>query len=459
LTPALCAGDNFFSLKGNQMKTVLIQEIAANAGQEIKIRGWVQTVRNQKTVQFIILRDHTGQVQTVLERSEAHAEQNTLIANLSRESLVEIVGEASLNPKVSLGGVEVQIKDIQLISAAADPLPIDLTGKTETMVDKRMDWRFLDLRLPENLLVFQVQTTVEAAMRDFWLKEGFIEIHTPKLMGSPSESGAELFSLEYFGQTAYLSQSPQFYKQMAMAAGFNRVFEIGPVFRADPSFTPRHTTEFTGVDIEVSWIDSHEEVMNWEERSLQQVLQTVSDKHGEAIKKTFGVDVVVPQLPFPRIPLAEAVAIVKSEGHVPPSDSKAGDLDPQGERVLCEYVARTLKHEFVFVTDYPKTLRPFYHMRHEDDPGKTKSFDLLWKRMEITTGAQREHRLERLSQQALELGLTLESIDFYLNFFKYGCPPHGGYGLGLARLLAVLLDRSSIRETQFLFRGPNRLSP
>jgi aspartyl-tRNA synthetase len=297
------------------------------------------------------------------------------------------------------------------------------------------------------------------AMREFWIANGFVEIHTPKIMGSPSEGGSELFTLEYFGQTASLAQSPQFYKQMAMAAGMDRVFEIGPVFRADPSFTPRHSTEFTGVDMEMSWIESHYDIMESEEAWLCHVLKTVKDKHGHEIAEKFGVEVIIPSQPFPKITMQEALNILKDKGYIPPADTKKGDLDPQGERLLCEYAKEQIGHEFIFITDYPVEVRPFYHMRKDDKPNETKSFDLLWKWMEITTGAQREHRYDVLVKQATEKGVGLESIQFYLDFFKFGCPPHGGFGFGLARLLAAMLNQKSIRDVVFLHRGPNRLIP
>jgi nondiscriminating aspartyl-tRNA synthetase len=441
------------------MLEVPVRAAHQHIGQEVTIHAWVQNIRNQKTVQFVILRDQAALLQATLEKSEQNAPLNERIAGLTRESVVSVSGTLVENQKVSLGGLELIITNLEVIALADETLPIDMSGRTTSSPEKRLDWRFLDLRRPENQLAFRVQTTAEAAMRDFWLAEGFIEIHSPKLMGSPSESGAELFSLEYFGQTAYLAQSPQFYKQMAMAAGFNRVFEIAPVFRADPSFTSRHATEFTSVDMEMSWINSHVDVMDFEERWLAHVLQTVREKHAGEIKQTFGVEVVVPSRPFPKISMAEAVSILEAQKHVPPSDAKPGDIDPQGERVLCDYVAATYNHEFVFVTDYPTSVRPFYHMTYENDPRTTKSFDLLWKGLEITTGAQREHRYEVLHQQALDRGLALEPIQFYLDFFKYGCPPHGGLGFGLARMLAQMLGQNNIREVTFLHRGPNRLKP
>ena len=441
------------------MERTLIRDTKEKIGEVITLNGFVQTVRNQKAVQFIVLRDHTGLIQVVVERSEANTTINESILKLTRESAIEVTGMVISNPSVKLGQLELQLKTLSVDSLSDTKLPIDVFGKTETDIDKRLDWRFLDLRQPENQLIFRIQTTVEMAMREFWISNGFVEIHTPKIMGSASEGGAELFTLEYFGQTASLAQSPQFYKQMAMAAGMDRVFEIGPAFRADPSFTPRHSTEFTSVDMEMSWIESNYDIMEFEEAWLCHVLRTVKEKHGKEIAETFGVEVVVPSQPFPKVTMDEAQKILRDKGYVPPADTKQGDIDPQSERILCEYAKEEYSHEFIFVTDYPVEVRPFYHMRKENEPTETKSFDLLWKWMEITTGAQREHRYDVLVRQATEKGVNLESIRFYLDFFKFGCPPHGGFGFGLARLLAAMLNQKSIRDVAFLHRGPNRLIP
>jgi aspartyl-tRNA synthetase len=276
-------------------------------------------------------------------------------------------------------------------------------------------------------------------------------------MASPSESHAELFKLEYFETFAYLAQSPQFYKQMAMTAGLGKVFEIGPVFRADPSFTSRHATEFISVDMEMSWIDSHEDVMSFQEQLLVRAITAVKDKHGEEIKKLYDLDIEIPTVPFPRIPLAEAHKIIEARGYkVPRTD---GDMDPEGERKIAQYAKEELGHDFVFLTDYPKHIRPFYHMRKKDDPTLTNSYDLIWKGTEITTGAQREHRVDVLVEQAKDKGLDPEGLSFYIDFFRYGAPPHGGFGMGLTRVVMLLLNLPNIREASFLFRGPNRLQP
>lgn len=439
------------------MERVLIGDLRKYIGQTVKIQGWLQTLRDQKKMQFLVVRDTTGLVQIVSERN-ANPELAATISGLTQETNVTITGLVIDNPIVKLGGLEMQLATLAVENLAASPLPFDPFAETLPTLDFRLDWRFIDLRRPENLLMFKVQTALEAAMREYWIRNNFVEIHSPKLMGSPSESGAELFEVAYFDRKAYLAQSPQFYKQMGMAAGFDRVFEIGPVFRADPSFTSRHMTEFTGIDMEMSWIDSHEDVMAFTERWLQSTFQKVKDAYGEEIQKVFHVDLQVPTVPFPRITMEEAIQILKQENYTLPPEKK-GDIDPGGERLLGNYIKANYKHDFFFLTAWPITVRPFYHMRYADQPNITRSFDLIAGGLEIATGAQREHRYEILCKQALEKGLRLEPIQFYLDFFRYGCPSHGGFGMGLSRLLMVLLGISNIRETVFLFRGPNRLQP
>jgi nondiscriminating aspartyl-tRNA synthetase len=439
------------------MERTMIGSLRGAVGQQVKIQGWLQTLRDQKKMQFLVVRDTSGAVQVVVEK-HVQPELAQIIARLGVESALTLTGRVIDNPVVKLGGLEVQLEGLEVASQAESPLPLDPFAETQPAVDFRMDWRFLDLRRPENLLLFQVATTAEMAMREYWTQHQFIEIHSPKLMGSPSESGAELFELPYFETKAYLAQSPQFYKQMAVAAGFERVFEVGPVFRADPSFTSRHMTEFTSVDMEMAWIDSHEDVMTFMEHWLHYTIQRVRDTHGEAVQSRFGVEITPPALPFPRVTMAEALAVLQQQGYRLPPEKK-GDIDPGGERLLGQWVKQKFGHDFFFLTDWPAAVRPFYHMRHPADPALTRSFDLIACGLEITTGAQREHRAGVLAQQAREKGLGLDPIQFYLDFFRYGCPPHGGFGFGLARFLMVLLGILNIRETVFLFRGPTRLQP
>ena len=393
-----------------------------------RITGFVTTKRVLKSMIFLVVENRAGAIQVTIDRADPLA---SLAVDITPGSAIVVTGELRPNPAVKLGGVELRATAIEVKGPSAPELP----------PEHQPEWRFLALRRPRNRLAFEVQTTVERAMREYWAEHGFLELHSPKLMHSASESGSETFSTRYFDLGyAYLAQSPQFYKQMAMAAGFERVFEIGPVFRAEPSMTPRHATEFTSVDIEMSWIDSHEDVMRFEERWLAHVISAVRDNHG--------LDVPVPLLPFPRLTLAAAHERLRAMGHTIAPTTRPGDIDPEGERLLCG-------DGFLFLTDYPTSLRPFYHMR---EGAVTRSFDLLWKGIEITTGAQREHRYETLVEQAREAGLG-DSVSYYLDFFKYGCPPHGGFGLGLARVVMLMLDLPSIREATFLHRSPNRLTP
>jgi aspartyl-tRNA synthetase len=432
----------------------LVSGLRERVGETVTVAGWAATLRLQRTMQFVLVRDHTGTVQVTHRRGGAHDALEDRLEHLTPESAVRVTGRVVDNPAVNLGGLEIVAESAMVANRAETPLPID----EHTGLEQRLDWRFLDVRRrPAARLLYAVQTTVEQTMRQFAYSQGCTEMHTPKLMASASESGAEVFKLGYFNRAAYLAQSPQFFKQMAIAAGIDRVFEIGPVFRAEPSFTSRHATEFTGVDVELAWIDDVEDVMAFEERMLAAVLAAVADQHGEAIREHFGVEVAVPRVPFPRVTMAEAQRVLRTQGW--DRHGVRADLDSEGERGVAAQIERTTGHPFVFVTRYPASARPFYHMRPADRPDLTCSFDLLWKGLEVTTGAQREHRYEPLLKQAVEKGLNPEQLGDYLNCFRYGCPPHGGLGMGLGRVLMVMLGLDSLREATFLFRGPNRLTP
>ncbi|MFT2818139.1 aspartate--tRNA(Asn) ligase [Leifsonia sp. A12D58] len=438
---------------------VLIKDLSAQADGPVTVSGWVDTVRDQKKVQFVVLRDESGAVQLVNPRKTDDEglvvadDLSTTISGLSQGSFITVTGELKHDERVKLGGIEVKLSGIEVLSHAIPETPI----AADSSLDKRLDWRFLDLRNPKQNLIFRIQTTFEHALRTYWIEHDFIELHTPKLMASASESRAELFEVDYFDTKAYLAQSPQFFKQMAQSAGFGKIFEVGPAFRADPSFTSRHATEFTSIDAEISWIDSHEDVMKLHEDLMVAGFSAVKEKHGEEIKALFAVEVTVPTTPFPRIPLAEAKEIVKARGYEVPREDD--DMDPEGERQIAAYVKETYGHEFVFLTDYAASIRPFYHMRHEGDQSLTNSYDLIFNGTEISTGAQREHRVDVLIEQMKDKGMEPEELDFYLDFFRYGAPSHGGFGMGLARVLMLMLHQSSIREVTYLFRGPTRLLP
>ncbi|WP_405876210.1 aspartate--tRNA(Asn) ligase [Streptomyces sp. NBC_00005] len=435
-------------------RRVLVSDLRQHAGETVSVSGWVNTLRLQATMQFVVVRDHTGRVQVTHRRGGEGDETEAALESVTAESAVRITGRVVDNAIVKLGGLELVPETVEVLNRAETPLPID----EQTGLEHRLDWRFLDVRIrPQAQLLFAAQTTFEQGMREYAYSQGCTEMHTPKLMGTASESGAEVFELGYFDRPAYLAQSPQFFKQMAIAAGIDKVFEIGPVFRAERSFTSRHATEFTGVDVELAWITDAEDVMRFEEYMLAHGLAKVAVQHADAIREVFGVEVAVPRMPFPRITMAEAQEILRGKGWDP--EGVKEDLDPEGERGVAAHIKEQTGHEFVFITHYPTSIRPFYHMRPADRPDLTLSFDLLWKGLEISTGAQREHRYEVLVEQAAEKGMSTEPLQDYLNAFRYGCPPHGVLGMGLGRVMMVMLGLDSIREATFLFRGPNRLTP
>ena len=367
------------------MERILIQQVKEKIGQQIKIAGFVQIIRNQGSIKFLIIRDISGTIQIVITKSIHKAME--IAESLNLESVIEIIGIAK-EEKQAPDGIEIQVEIIKILSLSLPELPIPVVekGQEETDQQIRLDWRWIDLRKPEKVLIFKVWTLMEQAFREYWTQNNYIEIHSPKFMSTPSESGAELFEVKYFDRKAYLAQSPQFYKQMAMAAGFERVFEIGPVFRANPSFTSRHDTEFTGYDTEISFIESHQEVMEEEQKAIRYVIEKLKEKFGKEISAFYGIDLIVPKLPFPQVTMKQAKEILAKLGV---QSEKEGDLSPEEEKKLSDYILEKEGHEFLFVTEYQIEVRPFYHMRLETNPKFTKSFDLLWNGLEITTGAQR----------------------------------------------------------------------
>ncbi len=430
------------------MNRILIKELKEN--ELSKISGFVTKIRDTKYMVFLILKDRTGEIQVSFEKS-GHEELIQEVLKSTIGSVVSITGKMVLSEYVKNGGKEFIPETFKIESlAAASPI------EDGAEIDTRLDYRWLDLRSDKNTLIFRIQSALVKAMREYLYNNGFIEIHTPKLIGAASESGADVFEIKYFDRNAYLAQSPQFYKQMAMAAGFDRIFEVGPVFRAEKSFTNRHSTEFTCFDLEFSYIDSYEDVMEMEENLIKYAFKSIEPEFGEIIKNVFGSSITVPDKPFPRVKLKDLYEEIEKRYGYKVSEEEKVDLTSEAEKLGCKYAMEEFGSEFIFVTDYEPDKRAFYHMR--DENGKPLGYDLLWRGVEITTGAQREHRYEILKRQAEEKGLG-EDVKFYLEFFKYGCPPHGGFGLGVDRITMLLLGLPSLKETEFLFRGPNRLEP
>lgn len=439
------------------MKKIYMKDLKNHLNEEIEIEGFIDNIRNIKWVQFLIIRDNTGKVQVTIEKSEEkNKELVELVDNLTNESTVKIKGKLIENHNVKLNGIELIPTSIIVTSKSNEELPFNYKMLENVNLDTRLDYRFIDLRNDKNNFMFTVQSTLVKYMREFLYNNNFIEIHTPKLIGAASESGSEVFEVKYFDDKAYLAQSPQFYKQMAMAAGLDRIFEVAPAFRAENSNTNRHATEFTSFDLEFSYIKDFNDVMNLEAEMLTYALGNLKEELGNKIKEIYDIDITIPTIPFPVMTLKDVYNELEERYGYKIDESEKTDLTTEAEKLVGRLSKDKFNHEFMFITEYPALKRAFYHMR--DEKGILQGYDLIWRGVEITTGAQREHRYEEIVKNAKEKGLA-EDVKFYLEFFKYGCPPHGGFAIGIDRFTMLLLNISSVKETQFLFRGPNRLNP
>ena len=439
------------------MKRIVLEGLKNHFDEEVIISGFVDEIRNLKWVQFVVLRDETGKVQITIEKSdEANKELVEIINELTVESTLKVTGKVMEAPSVKLGGMEVIPSKIDVTSRNEGELPFNYKDISTVNLDTRLDYRYIDLRSDANNLMFRIQSTLVRYMREYLYDNGFTEIHSPKLLGAASESGSEVFEVKYFDRKAYLAQSPQFYKQMALASGFGRVFEVAPCFRAENSNTSRHATEFTSFDVEFAYINDFNDVMDLEAEMLKYAFLKTNEKFGDKIKEVFGNELIVPKTPFPKMRLADIYKELEERYGYKPENGEMNDLTTEAERLCYKLSMDKFDSEFLFVIDFPAEKRAFYHMR--DENGILQGYDLIWRGVEITTGAQREHRYEEIVKNAREKGLD-NDVKFYLDFFKHGCPPHGGFAIGVDRLTMLLLGIPSVKETQFLFRGPNRIEP
>ena len=431
------------------------REREALLGKRVRVCGWVHRIRDLGRIKFILLRDRSGLLQVVVKKGEAPDEVLEAVEELRLESVVCF--EGVLVESRSKLGLELKADRVRILSVPVEPLPLEPETSLEAGLATRLNYRWLDARNPRVARIFMFEAWVARVFRDYYTEQGFVEIFTPKIVAAGTESGAEVFPVIYFGREAYLAQSPQFYKQMAVIAGLERVFEVGPVFRAEPHHTTRHLTEYHSLDIEVGFIEGPEDVMRFVEgffRRLAEGLRT--DPLAREVAEEFGAELRVPR-EVPRISMRDAYRILEEEygKRIPYGE----DLDPEGERLLGRYAREKLDSDLVFVTEYPWKARPFYTMRLEDDPEWTTGFDLLMKGLEVVTGSQREHRYEKLLENLRDKGLDPEAFRFYLDFFKHGAPPHGGAGMGLERIVMQTLGLGNIREARLLPRDPERVLP
>ncbi|MCE4625730.1 MAG: aspartate--tRNA(Asn) ligase [Desulfurococcales archaeon] len=434
----------------------LIRLIDDLEGKEVSVCGWVHSVRDLGRIKFLVIRDRTGTLQAVFKRGCCSEEEFRGVGRLKLESVVCVLGE--LVRGKTKEGVELKARGLRVLTEPVEPLPLEPATSLEAGLATRLNYRWLDTRNPRVTKIFLVEAAVAKAFREYYTSRGFVEIFTSKIVAAGTESGAEVFPVIYFGREAYLAQSPQFYKQMGVIGGFERVFEIGPVFRAEPHHTTRHLTEYHSLDIEMGFIDGPEDVMREVEGFFRHVRKTLmGDPTLRVILEEFGVeDIRIPR-EIPRVSIRDAYRILEERyGKKLPYGE---DLDPEAERLMGRYASEVYDSDFIFITEYPWAARPFYTMRLEGDPQWTTGFDLLYRGLEVVTGSQREHRYEVLLDNIKDKGLDPEAFKFYLDFFKHGAPPHGGAGMGLERIVMQTLRLKNIREARLLPRDPERLLP
>ena len=433
------------------MERTLAQAVQTQVGERVKLAGWAHTIREMGKLTFIVLRDRSGQVQTKLKGEIERPD------DLAEEAAIELVGTVVEDDRAP-GGVEVDIDQIRVISPLAEDLPIQVNRSRDviaTRLETLLSNRPLSLRQPEIGAVFRVRAELIWAFREFLYNQGFLEVQTPKIVAAGTEGGTELFPVEYFERKAYLAQSPQFYKQMLVGAGYERVYEVGPAFRAEEHNTKRHLNEYISLDYEMGFIEDFHEITAMETELLRHMFDHVKRTCGDELAL---FDAHIPDVPqeIPHLTLAEAIDILNERYDKRIDD---GDLDPEGEQLICEYATEHLDSELVFITHYPTAKRPMYAYPCDDDPDLTNSFDLLYRGLEITTGGQRIHDYHHLVRNIEARGLNPEDFDFYLEIFKYGMPPHGGLAIGSERFTAQLLGLNNVREASFFPRDRTRLVP
>jgi len=420
-------------------------------GKKALVKGWVSQIRDLGGLKFILLRDREGTVQITIKKAEADAAILQKADSLVREDAIAVTGMVKRSHQAP-GGKEMIPETLEIINGAKTPLPIETSDKIITGLDKRFDYRFMDLRNPKVRAIFRVRDISLTYMREFFeRKAGFVEVHTPVIQAAGAEGGATLFPMVYYQKEAFLRQSPQLYKQMLMASSLDRIYEIGPVFRAEKFHTRRHVSEYLSVDMEMAWIDSEEDVMKVAEGLVEHTLKGIKKECKKELE-VFGTEVHVPELPFKRLTYDEIIDILNKHGL---KKEWGDDLDDPDEKLLGEIMHKR-GHDWYFITKYPSKIKPFYIMM---DGKLSRGMDLDCKGLEIASGGQREHRHDILVDVMKEKGLDPNKFEFYLSAFQYGMPPHGGFGLGSERLVQQAMGVENIKEIILFPRTPERLVP
>lgn len=419
-------------------------------GKSVTVAGWVQKLRDLGKVKFLVIRDAKGEVQVTIKGTE---ELDDVYKSLVRESVVSVKGLVRKNTAAP-GGWEILPTRIDVIALAQSPLPLETDPRIKSTLDKRLDFRCIDLRNPRNSAIFKVQSTLIQEMQDFLKKQGFMQIFTPCLMGVASESGAEVFPVVYFEREAFLRQDPQLHRQLSIAGGLEKVYDIGPAWRAEQSHTVRHMCEHRVMAVETSFINDEYDIIELEQELVKYAMQKIQKDCKDELEM-FGVKLNVPEK-FPVLEFPQIYDILKELGEKLP---RGEDLNSAAEKKLAEFVKEKYKSDFFFVNHFPFAIKPFYVMRVDSEPEWARSIDLIFNGIEMSSGGQREHRYEKIIEQARLKKMNLDSINWFADFFRYGVPPHGGFALGIERLTMQILGLENVREATLFPRDTERLVP
>lgn len=435
-------------------RTHYTSELKKAVGKDIIVTGCVHDVRLMGGINFLLIRDMDGIVQVTAPKNKTKQEILKKIENLHNEDIVAVKGTVQKTTKTKTG-VEIIPKELEKLYASEPILPLDPRKVTKTNLDTRLDWRSLDLRSPENLAIFKIQSKLMVSMEEYLLKNRFLKVFTPSLIGGISEGGSEVFPVVYFNKQVFLRQDPQLHRELLIAAGFEKIFEIGPSWRAEKSHTVWHMTEHRTIAAEVAFIEDEHDVMRIEEGMVVYALEKIKKECAEQLEVLNKV-IKVPKTPFPELQFPKIYDILEKLGEPMP---KGEDLNRESEEALAGYVNQKFKSEFFFVNRFPSAVKPFYVMKVDESPAWTRSIDLVFKGMETSSGGQREHRYQKLISQVKEKGLNLDSLKWFTEVFKYGIPSMGGYSLGIERFTMKLLDIVNVREATLFPRDTERILP
>lgn len=435
-------------------RTHYTDQIENAKSEKVVIAGWVHEVKDLARTRFIWLRDRQGLAQITIVKANASPEILKISEALGSEDVIIVEG-TPVKERIAKVGSEIAPTKIEVIVKTQEPAPLDISGKIESNLDVRLDWRVIDLRRRENLAIFQIQSKLVEGMLEYLSRNGYLQVFTPCLLGGASEGGSEVFKTDYFGKEAFLRQDPQLHRQLCIAAGFDKIYDLGPSWRAELSHTPRHLCEHRGMAVEFGFLNDETDTMRVEEALVVAAMEKVKKDCVRELE-ALGVEVEIPRTPFPEVRFPEIYDILEQYGKELP---RGKDVDKEAETLLCNYVREKHKTEAFFINRFPFKAKPFYVMRVDDDPEWARSVDFEFRDIEQSSGGQREHRYEKIMQQLEEKKVNAEGMKWFTEPFKFGVPPHGGFCLGIERFTMALLKKENLRETTLFPRTPERLLP